>query len=220
MWSLSLILFLVLLLVGEYKHNFTLKCIAKTSASFSFIALCLLGDSLADMDFHIPPPGNVHGDANGFYRWTLVAFVLSTFGDIFLLKSGTLGFILGLGSFLCAHVAFVAAFIVGFALELDHTMLVGAAYMMPLTIGTCFWLLPSVPTALKPAVLAYISVISCMVATAYATGLTWLFAAAVIFALSDLTVARERFISPGFINGLIGLPLYYLAQWMFAICVP
>ena len=36
------------------------------------------------------------------------------------------------------------------------------------------------------------------------------------FYLSDLAVARDRFVSPGFANALWGLPLYYVAQLLFA----
>jgi hypothetical protein len=40
-------------------------------------------------------------------------------------------------------------------------------------------------------------------------------AAAVAFYLSDLAVARDRFVAPGFRNRLWGLPLYYGAQLLF-----
>jgi hypothetical protein len=35
--------------------------------------------------------------------------------------------------------------------------------------------------------------------------------------VSDLFVARDRFVQPGFVNRLLGLPLYYAAQAMLAI---
>jgi len=37
-----------------------------------------------------------------------------------------------------------------------------------------------------------------------------------LFFASDLCVARQRFVSPGFENKLVGLPLYFIAQLMFA----
>ena len=40
--------------------------------------------------------------------------------------------------------------------------------------------------------------------------------AAVAFLLSDLSVARDRFVRPGLCNHLWGLPLYYAAQLAFA----
>jgi len=41
-------------------------------------------------------------------------------------------------------------------------------------------------------------------------------AGAVLFWLSDLAVARDRFVRPGFVNPLVGLPLYYAAQLLLA----
>ena len=38
---------------------------------------------------------------------------------------------------------------------------------------------------------------------------------AVLFLISDLFVAREAFVSPGSINALVGLPLYYVSQVLF-----
>ena len=43
------------------------------------------------------------------------------------------------------------------------------------------------------------------------------FVGAILFALSDLLVARERFVAPGFANALIGLPIYYTGQSMIAV---
>jgi len=42
---------------------------------------------------------------------------------------------------------------------------------------------------------------------------------AVLFFLSDLLVARDRFVAPGFGNRLLGLPLYYAAQLLLASAV-
>ena len=42
-------------------------------------------------------------------------------------------------------------------------------------------------------------------------------AAAVAFYLSDVSVARDRFVAPGFGNRIWGLPLYYAAQLLFAL---
>ena len=39
---------------------------------------------------------------------------------------------------------------------------------------------------------------------------------AVLFYVSDLFVARERFVTPGFVNKALGLPLYYGGQLLLA----
>jgi uncharacterized membrane protein YhhN len=54
-----------------------------------------------------------------------------------------------------------------------------------------------------------------MVAAA-AGGTVLILIGAVAFYLSDLAVARNRFVAPGVANRLWGLPLYYLAQLMLA----
>lgn len=40
--------------------------------------------------------------------------------------------------------------------------------------------------------------------------------AAAAFFVSDLAVARNKFVSPGIVNRLWGLPLYYAANLAFA----
>jgi uncharacterized membrane protein YhhN len=70
-------------------------------------------------------------------------------------------------------------------------------------------------------VLAYIVVITVMLAVAVSvtpSGAPWpVLPAAVAFYASDLAVARDRFVTPGFINRAFGLPLYYAAQLLFAV---
>jgi YhhN family len=59
-----------------------------------------------------------------------------------------------------------------------------------------------------------------MCATALAASLAsgaWVFgAAALVFAASDIAVARQAFVQPALTNKLWGLPLYYAAQLALA----
>ena len=43
--------------------------------------------------------------------------------------------------------------------------------------------------------------------------------AAVIFYLSDIAVARERFVTSSVTNRLLGLPAYYGAQLLFGVTI-
>lgn len=74
---------------------------------------------------------------------------------------------------------------------------------------------------MRAPVHVYMAVIACMVAAAVSgsahTGDGALAVGAVAFALSDLSVARERFVRPQLINLLWGLPLYYFAQVVLAV---
>jgi hypothetical protein len=44
-------------------------------------------------------------------------------------------------------------------------------------------------------------------------------AGALLFYLSDLAVARDRFVRPGLANRLVGLPLYYAGQVLLALAL-
>jgi uncharacterized membrane protein YhhN len=85
------------------------------------------------------------------------------------------------------------------------------------------WLWPHLEARMRPPVTAYIVVISLMVAGAVGGVLEGVPAvalpAAILFYTSDVYVARHRFVAAGFLNRLIGLPLYYAAQILFALSV-
>lgn len=86
------------------------------------------------------------------------------------------------------------------------------------------WILPGVKDpGMKAPVIAYTCVISIMVALAAGClaqrGGRWVLAGAVLFYLSDIFVARAAFVSPGFINSLVGLPLYFGGQLLLAISI-
>jgi len=51
------------------------------------------------------------------------------------------------------------------------------------------------------------------------TGRVLVFAGAACFYMSDILVARDRFLSNEFFNRLVGLPLYYLGQFLIAFSV-
>ncbi len=71
-----------------------------------------------------------------------------------------------------------------------------------------------------PPVVAYILVISAMIVCASATissdASRLIPAGALAFYISDLSVARDRFVEAGFVNRVWGLPLYYLGQVLLA----
>ena len=59
----------------------------------------------------------------------------------------------------------------------------------------------------------------CAIGASTAAGDMRLAVAALAFAASDVAVARNRFVAPGFVNRAWGQPLYYLAQLAFALSV-
>jgi len=153
-------------------------------------------------------------------RAVLVALVFSWFGDFFLIYSADTIFLMGLVAFLIGHLGFAAAFLVH-GVCLRWTGLAALALLVPAGIVTA-WLWPHAGDMLIP-VLAYIVVITAMVALAFGAlgrGAVWVVVlAAIMFFVSDIFVARARFVTSSPWNGLIGLPLYFGAQVLFAYTV-
>ncbi len=156
-----------------------------------------------------------HGALDTTYGQAIFAgLVLSWFGDVFLLSKKTGWFLAGLLAFLAAHIAYIVAF-AGLGPSWTTTALV-AAGLSVLAWAVRRWLRPALPQDMKRPVDVYIVVITMMVATAFAAwrvgAPTAMLAGATAFYLSDLSVARDRFVVSSFSNRLWGLPMYYLAQ--------
>jgi uncharacterized membrane protein YhhN len=66
-------------------------------------------------------------------------------------------------------------------------------------------------------VIAYCLAISAMLWLALGTAQPEVRLGALLFYGSDLFVARDRFVAPGAVNRLLGLPLYYAAQVLLAL---
>jgi uncharacterized membrane protein YhhN len=155
-------------------------------------------------------------------RTVLGALVLCWLGDVLLLGRGRgLGLRLGLGSFLLGHLAFAVAFgIRGLDAE---ALFVAAVLLLAPATAALRWLLPHVPGDWRGPVFAYVGVISLMVVAALGSVSRpqdiSVALGAMAFYGSDLAVARERFVKPGFSNKAWGLPLYYGAQLLLAASV-
>jgi uncharacterized membrane protein YhhN len=152
----------------------------------------------------------------------LVALGLSWIGDLALSFDGRSSFVAGLVSFALAHVAYIAAF--GSLGQPNWPWFaVGAVVMVVVGIGVLRWLGPHRPDELAGPITAYVVIISVMVATAFGTigsgasGVVPI--AAVLFAGSDILVARNQFVAPVTVNRVIGLPMYFLAQALFVASV-
>lgn len=154
-------------------------------------------------------------------RLILAGLVLSWVGDMLLLSTRSRIFLLGIASFLLAHVAFSAAFS---QLPTDtRALAVGLVAMSCIGAMVLRWLWSHLSSFYRVAVAAYVAAIVAMcslaVSVGAASGAWWLVVGAMAFAASDISVARNRFISPGFANKSWGLPLYYAAQLVIAFSV-
>jgi uncharacterized membrane protein YhhN len=190
---------LAVLLFLNWKQS-TWAPAAKALASIGFVALALTRDATAD----------------GYGRLVLVGLIAGLAGDLLLERRAAAGFLLGLGAFLLGHLAYTAAF------ALDHPnwalTALAAGALAVFGVGVAKWLRPHLTPHLRVPVLIYIVVILAM--TAVGVGLVdhRLLASvgATAFLASDLAVARDRFVQPGFVNSAWGLPLYYLGQILLA----
>lgn len=160
------------------------------------------------------------------YFWLiLIGLLLGLAGDVCLALTGEAAFKAGLAAFLLGHVAYVAA-LAGLT---PPSMWINPGLLAICALsGLVFlWLRPHLGPMLVP-VLAYIVVITLMLMGAWAClfnpalprGGAWaVLVGAGAFYFSDLFVARDRFVRPGWDNRLLGLPLYYGGQFSLALSV-
>jgi uncharacterized membrane protein YhhN len=179
-----------------------LEWIFKPLASACFVALALQAGALESQ----------------YGQLLLAGLVLCLLGDLLLIPVSDVSFTAGLGSFLLGHVCYALAF-----LQLAEHPTFQPLSLVPVgMLGALSlrWLWPQLPTRMKLPVVAYVLVI-CAMLVAAASALTskpgiWILVGAWGFAISDLSVARNQFVSPGFINRLWGIPLYFASQLMLA----
>jgi len=162
----------------------------------------------------------VAGEWNAYSKLVLCALALSWVGDLALSYSGRRPFVGGLVAFALAHVMYIAAFVA--TGELSLVLLVGTGFVMAaFGVAVLRWLAPHRPPELTRPLVAYVAIIGIMVATAFATLGTdpnlFIPVAAVAFAASDLFVARQRFVTRARADRMVGLPLYFTAQILFAL---
>src|SRR5262249_24335778 len=153
------------------------------------------------------------GLQNAYGRVVVLALCFCWLGDLLLIPPDERAFRVGVASFLAGHLAFSSAFLIrGIEPRAAVTALIVVAVPAWITFA---WLRPPLPAAMRAPVIAYVGVISLMVACAVGTvgarPSPLILGGALAFFLSDLSVARDRFVAPSFVNRAWGLPLYYVA---------
>lgn len=178
----------------------------KTLASTAFVATALAGGGLA----------------SEYGRAVVAGLALCWLGDLLLLpRRSEPAFLAGIASFLLGHVAYGFAFL-GLGLDAPTLGWAGAG-AAGLGAAVLRWLWPRLLGVFAVAVPLYVLVIGSMVATAVAAvaagGPLGLAVGAVLFAVSDLSVARDRLVRSAFANAAWGLPLYFGGQLVIATTV-
>lgn len=151
----------------------------------------------------------------------VAALGLSAIGDAFLAYEGEKAFLGGLGSFLAAHIAYLALFVIAgggieilqvqpWRLALPVLVLAAAGILV-------IRLIPAVPSALRLPVVAYIGAILLMVIASSTVASPIVMVGATLFVASDAILAVQVFLlSPESRHHLWTAPtlwvLYYLSQ--------
>jgi len=192
-----------LVLEGDRRGSRRLELLGKPLASALFVWLGFTGLSAGD------PVGG----------WMVVALVLCAIGDVLLIEDRT--FDAGLVAFLLGHLAYVYAF--HSATSVTRWPIAVALPLLAAAAVIARWLWPRLGARRGP-VLVYIAAITLMVwgagaVAAAGTRSPKVALGAALFFISDLLVARQRFVSRALANRVVGLPTYYAAQFLLGLCV-
>lgn len=215
-WSMMNVLIVILgiiLLFGvlyfEKKKNRTPRLITKFSLSLLFVITALL------------QPHSV----SVYYQYLLVGLTFCLVGDVCLALPQKKAFMGGLVAFLFGHVLYIFSF--ASLVPVSRWFSLGLFILAVISVLIFFWLQPHLKSMLIP-VLIYIMVITLMAIGAVAvfwkssfqiSGRALILVGALCFYVSDVFVARHRFIKEEYRNRLLGLPLYYTGQFMLAFSV-
>ena len=147
----------------------------------------------------------------------LSGLCLCAAGDI----AGIHNFNWGAVFFLAAHIAFSGAFYI----ERGGGKRVVASVMLVILFDLFLvsWLLPHVPGRDRWLVLSYMTMLSLMVVLSSGVRLpAWRLlpaAGAVLFFISDIFVARWKYVYPSGVNAYFCYPMYYLSCVCFALSI-
>lgn len=202
-WIIAEVSAVAWLLTAIRRDQLRMQWLAKPAASAIFVVFGLMR-----ADFH-----------SAFDLWMVIGLMLGTAGDVLLIDLRT--FRWGLLTFLVGHVAFIVAF------DNAQTMSTWSlTTFVPLAVtagAAARWLWPHA-SSMRGAVIAYIGVISLMawggIALSFSGALPITAGIGVtLFFLSDLMVARHRFVKAAFLNRAVGLPAYYAGQMLLAMTI-
>ncbi len=203
------IVLLFLLLHFELSARKTPRLYSKTLLSLFFILAALVQ----------PKPAPI------YFALILSGLLFSLGGDVFLALREERMFLYGIISFLVGHLFYILAF---FYLAVPGVWTITATMATAVISGAVYLWFRNSLGKMKIPVIAYILVISLMMIGAWSLlgttgiatpGRSAAFAGAFCFYLSDIFVARDRFVQPSFVNKLLGLPLYYLGQFLLAFSI-
>lgn len=160
-----------------------------------------------------------------YYHYLLAGLIFCLIGDVCLALPHERAFRAGLIAFLVGHIFYIFSF--SSLIQIRHWILAGLFIIFGLSALIFLWLRPHLKAMLIP-VLLYILVITVMASGAWAvfwkssfpiSGRALILAGSLCFYVSDVFVARDKFIKEEYTNRLLGLPLYYAGQFSLAFSI-
>ena len=160
-----------------------------------------------------------------YFYYIVAALVLDMIGDFLLALRAWRAFKIGFFFFLAGHLFYILSF--GVITELEGWINLSIPFVVVFLVFV-HRSLRSHLGAMRWPVQVYMLVIGTMVVGAFAVlqnlgigsqGARVVVLGALLVFVSDLFVARQRFVEERFQNRLFGLPLYYLGQFLLAFSV-
>ena len=209
-FTLVCIICVAALLWAEKNGNAPIRAAAKIGASIAFVFIGYLGAKPLFPEVLGPSAPSTS---------IFFGLVFCMLGDVLLLPKSRLSFLLGMAAFAIGHIWYIEAFS-RMGAEPVAVIILAIAVVALSEIFVLRRLRSSLGKMEIPVGI-YTLIIAVMVATGISASFQGIspiaFAiGAVGFAISDIAVAKDRFIEDKFANKLWGLPLYYGAQLLFA----
>lgn len=163
----------------------------------------------------------------GVHLWLLAAIFFSWGGDVFLLNTTDIYFMLGLVSFLLGHLSYIISFTLDIRRTNNRSDIISGRpfYLLPFVVflGGFLYLLRNIGDLFIPVVV-YATVLVLMVITALrrygrveTTSFRWVFWGALLFMVSNSLIATNRFLVPlPFADAWIML-LYCTSQYLIVV---
>jgi len=160
-----------------------------------------------------------------YYHYLIISLIFCLMGDVCLALPQKKAFTGGLVAFLVGHVFYIFSFLS--LTSIFHWISTGVFIIFGVSAFIFLWLRPHLKSMLIP-VLLYILVITVMASGAWTvlwkssfqiSGRALILAGSLCFYVSDVLVARNKFIKEEYRNRLLGLPLYYAGQFMLVFSI-
>jgi len=160
-----------------------------------------------------------------YFHYLFIGLIFCLIGDVYLALPQEKAFRAGLVAFLVGHIFYIFSF--SSLIPISFWISSGLFIIFGISALIFLWLRPHLKSMLIP-VLLYILVITVMASGAWAvswkssfpiSGRALILAGSLCFYVSDVFVARDKFIKEEYTNRFLGLPLYYAGQFMLAFSI-